>query len=88
MVPISAFVATQVRVMLCPETSVVGEAVNEAVGAGPGLGPVLLDPPQLASTKVKANNTSADFALESSAWLTRFRNVVKFPIPSSTVLLF
>jgi hypothetical protein len=88
MVPISAFVATQVSVMLCPETSVDGAAVKEAVGAGPELPLGLLDPPQLASTKVKANNTSADFALESSAWLTKFRSVVKFPIPSLTVLLF
>jgi hypothetical protein len=88
MVPESAFVETQVRVTFCPVTIEEGAAVNFAVGSGPlpPLGP--LDPPQLASTKVKANNTSADLALEPNACLTRFRNVVKFPIPSLTVLLF
>jgi hypothetical protein len=61
-------------------------AVNEAVGTGPEAA-VLLDPPQLASTKVKARSNTEDFALPWKQLPTKFLNVAKLPMPSSIIVL-
>ena len=86
MVPMSALVATQVSVTLCPATIDVGLALKVAVGTGPELLELLALPPQLASTRVKARSNAEDFALPWKQLPTKLLNVVKFPIPSSIIV--
>src|ERR1022692_1997047 len=88
MVPESALVEDQLRVMFCPETSEVGDAVNCAVGTGPLPPPGPLDEAeQLASTMQTPKSRIDDFALPRKQRQKEFPTSVKVPIVSSILLL-